>query len=495
MDSRWRQIALAGGVALGACNMVSGADLVEFDNNLGGGAGQTGPQYLAADGVFINSIALYQAVKRPLMENGAAVPTAIPAIADRDALLRIFYTTDGNYNKEPVLVKAYFGENEPLKATGPLLAASAEHDLGSTLNIAVPAAYLTQGASYRIEILQAASVSSGQNAAAAYPFEGQEVIPLSSSGAQLKLILVPIRYGADGSDRLPDTSEGQLQLYRDTFFGMYPVPQIQLEVHDPIQWNQAVKPTLQGWDALLSAMVDYRANAAATADQYFSGIFAPATSFAAYCQGTCATGLSPLAGPTDDWARVGIGVGFSGVNSVKTGVHEVAHAHGLNHAPCGTGLGVDPAFPYGDGGISIWGYNLSSNQLVDPAGHSDFMSYCKPTWVSDYHYVKLFDRLKLVNGAKLHVPDELMNRSYERISIAADGEASWLEPLKLRLPPLGESTTITLQTASTTKQVEGHYYPYSHGGGGLLLFSKTAASPVSARIQLDGKLRQLHRGR
>ena len=493
MESRWRQIALAGGIALGACNMVSGADSIEFDGTLGSGAGQAAPQYLPADGVFITSIALYQAVKRPLMENGAAVGTTVPAIAGRGGLLRIFYTTDGNYNKDPVLARVYLGENDPLKVEATLQPASAEHNLGSTLNVFVPAEHLTMGAAYRVEIVQAAAVSSGQNGAALYPFEGQEVIPLTSTGTQLKVVLVPISYGADGSNRLPDTSEAQLQLYRDAFFGIYPVPKIELSVHAPIQWNQAVQPTLGGWQALLNALIDYRASASAAPDEYYYGIFSPAPNFSSYCGSACATGLSPLAGPSDDWARVGIGVGFSGTKSTETAVHEVGHAHGLNHAPCGTGSGLDPAFPYGDGGISTWGYNTPGNQLIDPSTHTDFMSYCSPTWVSDYHYGKLFDRVKLVNGAKLYVPEEHMNRSYQRISIDADGAASWLEPLELRLPPLGKQTTVTVQTATTDKHIEGHYVPYSHGAGGLLLFANDTAEVLGALVELDGLKRQLYR--
>ena len=46
----------------------------------------------------------------------------------------------------------------------------------------------------------------------------------------------------------------------------------------------------------------------AAADEYYYGIFQPTSSFSSFCGGGCVAGLSMLAGPTDAFARVGIGL-------------------------------------------------------------------------------------------------------------------------------------------------------------------------------------------
>ena len=79
--------------------------------------------------------------------------------------------------------------------------------------------------------------------------------------------------------------------------------------------------------------------------------------------------------------------------------HEVGHAHGRPHAPCGGAAGPDPGFPYTDGSIGTWAFAPTSQKLIDPGTTKDFMSYCHPQWISDYNYNKLLERLTHVNEA------------------------------------------------------------------------------------------------
>ena len=215
-------------VAASACNALTGADAVVLGtggssaggNGSGdGGPGAGVPQSAGpADGVSITAISLYQGVRRPLMENGAAASSNLPIIAGRDALLRIFYATDPNvFNGQPVSAVLTFGDNEPLVVQTPIGGASTEEDLGSTINFDVPAALLDAG-SYRVELLHAPTITSGTNLSATYPAEGQEGFFAEYPGPQVKVVLVPIAYGADGSNRLPDTSDAQIQRYHDTIY-------------------------------------------------------------------------------------------------------------------------------------------------------------------------------------------------------------------------------------------------------------------------------------
>ena len=66
--------------------------------------------------------------------------------------------------------------------------------------------------------------------------------------------------------------------------------------------------------------------------------------------------------------------------------HELGHNVGIWHAPCGTSRGVDGFYPYDDGTIGAWGYDIRTGSLVSP-GTPELMSYCgPPDWISDYHF-------------------------------------------------------------------------------------------------------------
>ena len=86
------------------------------------------------------------------------------------------------------------------------------------------------------------------------------------------------------------------------------------------------------------------------------------------------SGLSPVVtNPTDSASRGSVGLGFTGDGSAGTMAHEVGHAHGRSHAPCGGASGVDPGFPYSGGAIGTWGYSAATKQLMDPAQTKDVM--------------------------------------------------------------------------------------------------------------------------
>ncbi len=76
--------------------------------------------------------------------------------------------------------------------------------------------------------------------------------------------------------------------------------------------------------------------------------------------------------------------------------HEIGHNFGLDHADCGGTDNVDPRFPYPDAGIGPRrGWLLSVRRFIEPdSGYYDIMSYCRPNFVSDYHYDKAFAHLR-----------------------------------------------------------------------------------------------------
>ncbi|WP_420440481.1 Ig-like domain-containing protein [Candidatus Palauibacter sp.] len=77
------------------------------------------------------------------------------------------------------------------------------------------------------------------------------------------------------------------------------------------------------------------------------------------------------------------------VLSAETVAHELGHNMSLRHVECrGDEGGPDPSYPYEDGRIGVWGWDSrDGGSLVDPTTTvRDFMTYCDPSWVSDYYF-------------------------------------------------------------------------------------------------------------
>jgi hypothetical protein len=100
----------------------------------------------------------------------------------------------------------------------------------------------------------------------------------------------------------------------------------------------------------------------------------------------CSVGTFGL-GPTDELAMA----------------HELGHALGLCHAPCGDALHIDPVYepnlyaPYPSASIGEYGVNFryATPQYMSPQTCFDFMGYCGKRWISPYHYEKLLRHPRL----------------------------------------------------------------------------------------------------
>ena len=77
-----------------------------------------------------------------------------------------------------------------------------------------------------------------------------------------------------------------------------------------------------------------------------------------------------------------------------TFAHELGHAHGLSHAPCGDAAEPDKKYPYPNANIGVQGYNVFIPKLF-PSSTPDIMSYCDPAWISDFHWNKLEGRVRV----------------------------------------------------------------------------------------------------
>ncbi len=513
-------LLLTGALPLTACNALTGVDDLVISAGAGGATGAGGavsgpgggtassaavtssssstgepqpPPFVAAQGVSIGQIALYQAVKRTLMQDGSAPSSKVPVVAGRPALIRVFAAADATYDGSPVTARLDLGDGAPIEVQKVLQGTPSDDALESTINFDIPAAAMVPGMTYRVDLLQPPSHSKGDNPSASYPASGSAPILAQSTGKSLKIEIVPVSYGADGSKRLPDTSANQLQAYKERFFKLYPVADVEITVHDPFLWNSKVSANGSGWDQLLDQIANLRQSDNAPADLYYFGIFTPTQSMGQFCGGGCVAGLGMLGSAQDTYSRAAIGLGYPGDVATETAVHEIGHTHGRQHSPCGGAQGTDPAYPYSGASIGVWGYDLLDKELLSPDVATDVMGYCNPVWVSDFTYAAFFNRIKIVNNAGVFYPPEVLDRTYQRARIDGDGQLTWMSDARIHAPPMAEPLAITVQTVLGSESVEAQLYPYDHLPGGVLVWPQPKSATKAITVERAGKTTTLSR--
>lgn len=467
-----------------------------------GTGGNTAPPptttLLPAAGVTIEKITLNQGVQHTLMANGQKVSDSVPVVASRAGVLRVMYTTDSSYDGKAVTATLSLGDQE-LEQTLVLGNASTENDLQSTINFELTAEQVRLGLSYRIEITQQTSTDDGAiNKGAYFPHDTQQDVLVQKSGG-LKIVIVPIRYDSDQSGRMPDTSAAQLELLRNEYLRLYPVSHVDISVReDAMRWNQTLRADGDGWNSLLLAIADLRAKDNVSDDTYYYGMFRPTETFGSFCSKGCVAGLGFVSPEMNTWSRASIGLGFEGQQLAEVAAHELGHNHGRTHTPCGNPANPDPDFPYSDGSIGRWGFDIVDGELQAPSSSKDFMSYCDPTWVSDFTYAALFERARFVNQVHASIQGSSEPRAYDRVVVQADGSMDWADEVSLRRMPTGEARVVDVTTERGSSSVEASFIRFDHVEGGVLFVPRDPAAPArsrarSIRMRIKGRMRTVQR--
>ncbi len=464
-------------------------------------------------------VAAYQTTKVSLFST-APPPSKlkVPLLAGKPLLLRTYVLPNATWPsgdiKAELHLEAPGGKTLPtLEATAGITKASADGDLKSTFNFTLAATSVVPGLKFSVTVFD----DKGKPLLVYPEGGGTTDLGVVAAPRPLKLVVVPVRYDADKSGRLPDTSAEQMDLYRTTLLARYPVAAVDVTVHAPVMSPTAVLPNGSGFSTILKSMVQLRQADGAADDVYYYGVFQPAATFDIYCKGGCVLGLSGLIQkPQDAAMRASIGLGYPGDASASTMAHEIGHAHGRAHAPCAELLGiggVDTTYPYPKGSSGVWGYDAVTKLFMDPEKTGDMMGYCDPEWVSDYTYLALYDRIVAVDTLVAPTPFSEVAQGergvemlgapkgavavrasrFRMVSVDAEGGLS-RDAVFVKRAPEGQPIVVTRELVNGQRdRAIGHFVAYGHLGGGLLFVpddSMSAVRKISVRDLVQTGLRE-----
>lgn len=474
------------------------------------------PSNLLVKGLKVKDVAVFQGVKVPLVEDGDVYGGKItaPVVANRPGIIRVYVDSDAGFTKGKVTAELRLIGSDgtifpTIRETKDIAGASTEEDPKTTFNLEFPASSFPAGVSFQVWLTSTDGEETAEATAntARYPADGTlwQDLGAEASG-KVKVVLVPIIYQADGSNRPPTTTEEQLKLYKDTLMAEYPTEGVELTLHEPFEYDAPISGTDgQSYSDILSAIRELRYKDDAADDVYYYGSFMAGKTFESFCRTGCIAGLSTVA---EDYKqstlRASVGVGYPGQQSADTLAHEVGHAHGREHAPCGHPDGVDAKFPYDDANLGAWGYNFLTKEFFAPKEGHDIMAYCDNRWVSDYTYNALFKRISKLNtwvasqtkGKKtdeegLVVGDPSASGKeeadgYSVAAIDAKGNAKWEhDSFRAVTGGIEKATKVFGAKGDTLRTTTARFFPYDHAPGGVLFVPRRARENF-AQLQVEG---------
>ncbi len=298
----------------------------------------------------------------------------VPLVAGREALLRVFPTAPSGSSVPVPPVRASFynsGDNVALHTVeipgkqGPLPAEIDESDLAISANVRIPGDLLQPGLEMVIEVDPNSTLDSALGIVGRIPAEGRTALDIQTLPT-MEFTLVPFLWTQSSDTAVAVTVK---EMSADPYG------------HESLQSSRSLLP-IHEWTVTAHAPVWFDLRDGQDAMRQLLAMTG---------------GIRRMEGGRGYWMGIhglfggGIAVlgGWHSVSnrSGRTIAHELGHNLSLEHAPCGDPdyFTLDFKFPHTGGRSGVWGFDFANDSLIPPHAR-DLMSYCRPHWISDYHF-------------------------------------------------------------------------------------------------------------
>ncbi len=450
------------------------------DTGDGDGDGDGDPEPVPAKGIGITDVYVNQGVPITIVKNGAwAGPTdrdrAI--IQGRQSLVQAMWHYEPGWEFREIearLILDIPGEEEPLVGISKIMVEhEAQQRIGDSFWWVLPPELMVPNIKFKVELWE---VEPGHeddpdpgfpNVA---PADGNpNWVGVEDSYMNIKVMLVPIKHELDGENCTagPVIDESAAENFRKALAEYNPVDKIEIEVRDEVVYTNP----MSSFGGVLQYLASLRQQDSAPPEYYYYGLVRPCDGGADGVGGQ-AISIPQTATKGNSATRVAMGrwYGPAEVYSPSTGdtfVHEIGHTQGRYHVDCGGAGGPDPAYPHAGGNTETWGFANETFASLPPT-FKDYMSYCGPTWVSDYGWDLVFPRIKLIAGWDLEGPDqgdpEIGTVLYGLLG--ADGEEHWFTSDGYVTPEeLTQGETLQLTTANGVHDLPAVVYDQGDSTG------------------------------
>jgi hypothetical protein len=358
----------------------------------------------ASGGMRIDFIEANQGIGVKIGENGRWVGPegrTAPLVARRVTLVRVFWTVPDDWQPREIEGRITFylpdGTTVNDAEVKMVNADSFVGSLDDSFNFGLLAEQALPGVGYSVELYEVDPAFEDPTVTAPPRLPEQEesvLVGVEDSWQKLKVVIVPFNYDNGGNCVTePDLTESTMQLYYDKMLQMNPIDTLEIEIHDTLDWNTP----LESLGEINSLLSDLRFEEGAPPETYYYGHI-----------DVCAGGIGGAAGlahgiPNDPtmenaYQRVSTGVSYDPELSAETFVHEVGHSQGRSHIACnGEEGGPDPTYPNEGGDIGEWGFGVVDYMLRHPTATKDYMTYCTPTWVSNFGWNKVYPTIRTLS--------------------------------------------------------------------------------------------------
>jgi len=358
-----------------------------------GSTGPALPPLSFASGIRLDRLTANQGVQVDLVQDGLELdPSAQSArlVSGRRLLLRAFWSLHADFTPRELVgrLEAEYPDGTMLVQDFPLLVEGDSNDGGTSFQWLLEPAEVVPGIEYRVRLLDPdPSLATGEVS------DPPPILPLSGPGTlvvydvplEMRVELIPVLHQFEDEECVPTILDEDVEAMRRELEQNNPVQQAILTVGEPMPYTDPIGTSGTGFEPVLSALAQRRAEDDPPPNLYYYGLLDPCDGYPPGLLGQ-AIGIPPM--PTMELAQQRIATGRwsgSGAVAAETFVHEIGHTQGRRHVLCSGGeAGSDPAYPHPQGRIGVWGFGIHDFTLRSPTGSRDYMTYCSNEWVSDY---------------------------------------------------------------------------------------------------------------